>query len=192
MKIALKYLAAAAVALTGLVACVSEDPKIDPVPPVPEEGTGYLSLGGSFVLTVESRNEEIDSTPGAQSRIPTRADNGNIDVDSYTVEILDAAGAAAVEPFRYGDMPADPIELPVGAYTLVVYSAETPDTAWEGEADTPTYGAEQVFSITKGATTDLGTVTCHPLSVKVTVAYRQSLYELLSADTEAEVELGNS
>lgn len=188
MKKLLKYFAAAGVVSMSLVACVDEDPKIDPVPPVEQTGTGFLTLGGSFVLTVESRNEEINNTPGAV----TRAENGNTDVATYTVEILDAKGQAAVEPFLYGDMPTEAIELPVGAYTLNVYSAQTPDTAWEGEAYAPTYGAQQTFTITKGATTDLGTVTCHPLSVKVTVAYRESLYELLSADTEADVELGGA
>ena len=77
----------------------------------------------------------------------------------------------------------------MGNYVLKVFSADTPDAAWEGVADTPTYGIEKAFRISKGQRTELGTLTCRPLSVKVTVAYRQSLYELLSADTEADVVL---
>lgn len=189
MKQLLKYFAAAGIVSMSLVACVSEDPKIDPVPPVEQTGTGFLALDGSLQLIVESRNEEIDSTPGASA---TRAAAGNTEVETYTVEILDSRGEAAAEPFLYGDMPTEPIELPVGAYTLNVYSAPTPDAAWEGDENAPTYGTRQTFTIRKGETTDLGTVTCHPLSVKVTVAYRESLYELLSADTEADVELSGS
>lgn len=187
MKTLLKYFAAILVAAAAL-ACVSENPNVDPtpVPPVDGREVGTLSLGAqSFGLTVESRNEEIDNTPSAATR-----SNGNVDVDTYTVEIIDTkTGAAAVEPFLYGNRPADPIELPVGSYRLKVTSGTTPDTAWEGEENTPTYGIEYDFSIAKGKSTELGMLTCRPLSVKVTVAYRQSLYELLSADTEADVVL---
>lgn len=187
MKTLLKYFAAIVVAAAAL-ACVSENPNVDPtpVPPVDGREVGTLSLDAqSFGLTVESRNEEIDNTPSAATR-----SNGNVDVDTYTVEIIDTkTGAAAVEPFLYGNRPADPIELPVGSYRLKVTSGTTPDTAWEGEENTPTYGVEHDFSIAKGKSTELGMLTCRPLSVKVTVAYRQSLYELLSADTEADVVL---
>lgn len=190
MKTLLKYFAAILVAAAAL-ACVSEKPNVDPTPEPPVDGreVGTLSLDAqSFGLTVESRNEEIDNTPGAATR-----SNGNVDIDTYTVEIIDTkTGAAAVEPFLYGNRPTDPIELPVGSYRLKVTSGTTPDTAWEGEENTPTYGVEHDFSIAKGKSTELGMLTCRPLSVKVTVAYRQSLYELLSADTEADVVLSDT
>lgn len=186
MKILFKYFAAIGLA-AATVACVNEEPKIDPTPEPPVDGrdVGTLVLDGSFGLVVESRNEEIDNTPGAETRA-----NGNTDVDTYTVKIINTdKGSEEVASFLYGNRPTEPIELPVGNYALKVFSGDTPDTAWEGEADTPTYGIEKAFRISKGQRTELGTLTCRPLSVKVTVAYRQSLYELLSADTSADVEL---
>ncbi|WP_299222457.1 DUF4493 domain-containing protein [uncultured Alistipes sp.] len=186
MKTLFKYFAAIGLA-AATVACVNEEPKIDPTPEPPVDGrdVGTLVLDGSFGLVVESRNEEIDNTPGAGTRA-----NGNTDVDTYTVKILNAdKGSEEVASFLYGERPTEPIELPVGNYVLKVFSADTPDAAWEGAADTPTYGIEKAFRISKGQCTELGTLTCRPLSVKVTVAYRQSLYELLSADTEADVVL---
>lgn len=186
MKTLFKYFAAIGLA-AATVACVNEEPKIDPTPEPPVDGrdVGTLVLDGSFGLVVESRNEEIDNTPGAETRA-----NGNTDVDTYTVKIINTdKGSEEVASFLYGNRPTEPIELPVGNYALKVFSGDTPDTAWEGEADTPTYGIEKAFRISKGQRTELGTLTCRPLSVKVTVAYRQSLYELLSADTSADVEL---
>lgn len=185
MKTLFKYFAAIGLA-AATVACVNEEPKIDPTPEPPVDGrdVGTLVLDGSFGLVVESRNEEIDNTPGAGTRA-----NGNTDVDTYTVKILNVdKGSEEVASFLYGKRPTE-LELPVGNYVLKVFSADTPDAAWEGAADTPTYGIEKAFRISKGQCTELGTLTCRPLSVKVTVAYRQSLYELLSADTEADVVL---
>lgn len=84
----------------------------------------------------------------------------NLDLDTYTVEIINAKGEPAVPAFAYGDRSAEPIELPTGTYTLRVYSGETPDAAWEGTEGTPTYGTEQAFVINKGQVTDLGEITC--------------------------------
>lgn len=185
MKTLFKYFAAIGLA-AATVACVNEEPKIDPTPEPPVDGrdVGTLVLDGSFGLVVESRNEEIDNTPGAGTRA-----NGNTDVDTYTVKILNVdKGSEEVASFLYGKRPTE-LELPVGNYVLKVFSADTPDAAWEGAADTPTYGIEKAFRISKGQCTELGTLTCRPLSVKVTVAYRQSLDELLSVDTEADVVL---
>lgn len=186
MKKLYGYLTAAFVAAAMFISCVSEKTSFAPDGGGQEGETGYLSFGGS--LTVEERNEQIGSTPVAGKA--TRA--ANLDLDTYTVEIINAKGEPAVPAFAYGDRSAEPIELPTGTYTLRVYSGETPDAAWEGSEGTPTYGTEQAFVINKGQVTDLGEITCRLLTVKVSVAYKQSLYDLLGPDTEADLVLSDN
>lgn len=185
MKNLYGYLTTAFIASAMFISCVSEKTSFVPDGGSEEGGTGYLSFSG---LTVEERNEQIGSTPVEGKG--TRA--ANLDLDTYTVEIINAKGEAAIPAFAYGERPAGPIELPTGAYTLKVYSGETPDAAWEGSEGSPTYGAEQTFVINKGQMTDLKQITCRLLTVKVTVAYKQSLYDLLSDDTEADLVLADN
>lgn len=182
MKTFCKYLTAACLAAAAM-GCVSEHTGF--LPGVNENGEeiGYLSFSETSGLKVEERNEQIDHKPGAESRA------ANVDVDTYTVEIVNAKGET-VQEFLYGQRPEKPIELATGAYTLKVRSGETADAAWEETDGTPTYGAEHPFVIEKGKTTALGEIQCRLLSVKVTVSYRKSLYDLLSADTEADLTLG--
>lgn len=177
--------------------CVDEDSRFSGGEEKPDkENVGYLSFA-ELNVTVEDRTEEVGQMPEARHAV-TRA--GNTDLDTYTVEILDAAGKAvevtdkngnAVKSFRYADRP-EQIELPVGSYTLQVNSAsETPATAWEGEEGTPTYGANANFAITKGNTTALTDVTCRLLTVKVTVAYKDTLVATMSEKTTAKLVLGD-
>ncbi len=154
---------------------------------------GYLSLAQE-VLTVDERIEQIGGSTGTSSA--TRA--ANLDVDTYTVEIRNAADHSVAKSFAYGERGTTPIELPVGSYYLNVYSGNTPDAAWEGDANSPTYGAKtETFAITKTNTVDNPVVlndviTCRLLTVKAAVSFHKSLYELLSSDTEAELTLSET
>jgi len=176
--------------------CVKEDSRFEGVEEKPDiENAGVLSFS-DLRVTLEERTEDVGSAP--EARAMTRA--GNTDTDTYRVTILDAAGHAvevtdkngiAATSFAYADRP-EQIELPVGSYTLTVNSGDTPATAWEGEENTPTYGAEQTFAITKGNTTTLQAMTCRLLTVKVTVAYKETLVATMSEQTTAELVLGET
>ncbi|MDE5623871.1 MAG: DUF4493 domain-containing protein [Alistipes sp.] len=178
--------------LCGLLSlsCVEETSRFEGGEAKPDKSNiGYLTFD-QLEMTVVDRTEEIDHHP--ESYALTRA--GNTDVESYTVEILDAKGqpvevtdknGTTGSSFLYGNRP-ELIELPAGVYTLSVYSDTTPDAAF----DTPTYGAAQTVTITRGNTTALQDMTCRLLSVKVTVAYKDTLIATMSKDTQAEVVLG--
>jgi len=184
----------AALLLTGAAACVDEGSRFDGEEEKPDqENVGYLSFA-ELEVTVEQRTEDVGAAP--EARAMTRA--GNTDLATYKVEILDASGNAVevtdkngtvAKSFAYADRPQQ-IELPVGSYTLSVNSGSTPDTAWEGDEGTPTYGADVKFAITKGNTTSLTDVTCRMLTVKVTVAYKDTLIATMSEQTTARLVLG--
>ena len=184
---------------TGLVlaaSCVEETSRFEGGEEKPDTAvSGYLSFS-DLEVTVEDRTENVGQNPEAYAA--TRA--GNTDLDTYKVVIMDAddrlvevvdKNGAEGTQFAYGDRP-EQIELPVGTYRLSVFSGETPDTAWEGEEGTPTYGATQRFTIAKGETTQLQAMTCHLLTVKVSVAYKDTLIATMSADTQAELVLGEN
>lgn len=191
-----KYMTPLLLAGVLATACVEETSRFEGGGTGTDNGnTGYLSFA-ELGMTVEERTENVNHHP--ESYAATRA--GNVDVESYTVEILDASGRAVEvtdatgstgTSFIYGNRP-ELIELPVGAYTLSVYSGETKDAAWEGEAGTPTYGAAQSFTITKGGTSSLQDMTCRLLSVKVSVAYKDTLIATMSEKTTAELVLGET
>ncbi|MDE7304715.1 MAG: DUF4493 domain-containing protein [Alistipes sp.] len=150
---------------------------------------GYLSLA-NLEATVEQRMEEVGT-------VKTRG--ANTDVRTYKIRILDAKGdpvevvdrhGATTTDFAYADRP-ETIELPVGVYSLTVRSAETPDVAWEGDPNTPTYGATQDFAILKGLPTELRDIVCRQLSIRATVSYKDKLLATMSDDTSSELVLGN-
>lgn len=185
---------AAGILLLGAASCVDEDSRFSGGGEGPDSGNvGYLSFA-ELTVKIEDRMEEVNQAP--EARAATRA--GNTDLDTYEVEILDASGSAVeiagkngdtVKSFPYGERP-EQIELPVGSYTLSVRSGDTPATAWEGDDDTPTYGADAKFAITKGNTTALTDVTCRLLTVQVSVAYKDTLIATMSEQTTAKLVLG--
>ena len=175
--------------------CVEETSRFEGGEEKPDpNNVGYLSFS-ELNVTVEERMDDVGNTP--EARAATRA--GNTDFATYRVEILDAAGNAvevtdkngtACKSFLYADRPQQ-IELPAGSYTLSISSGPTKDAAFEGDEGTPTYGASPKFTITKGNTTALTDVVCRLLSVKVTVAYKDTLVATMSEKTRAELVLGD-
>lgn len=179
--------------LCGLLlasSCIKETSRFEGGEEKPDgRNIGYLTFD-ELEMTVVDRTEDINHHP--ESYAATRA--GNTDVENYTVEILDANGqpvqvtdknGTTGPRFLYGNRP-ERIELPAGVYTLSAYSDPTPDAIF----DAPTYGATQTVTITRGNTTALQDMTCRLLSVKVTVAYKDTLIATMSKDTRAEVVLG--
>ncbi len=148
--------------------CVSEDTDFS-LPETPDGTTGTLSLSG-MTLNVVADAEIVPSS--------TRA----VEAEEFTVDLLDDA-MQVVRSFRYGDKPADPIELEVGSYTLRAYSGTPEAAAWEA----PVYAGSQEFAIAKLETTELGSVVCRLDNMKVTVSYAADLHELLGEGTQAEV-----
>ena len=148
--------------------CVSEN--TDFSLPVAQEGTtGSLSLS-AMTLDVVADAEIVPSS--------TRA----VTAEDFTVDLLDDA-QQVVRTFRYGDKPADPIEMEVGSYTLRASSGTPEAAAWES----PAYSGSQDFAISKLETTELGAVVCRLSNVKVTVTYAADLLDLLGPGTVAEV-----
>lgn len=88
--------------------CVSENTDFS-LPVAPEGTTGSLSLS-AMTLDVVADAEIVPSS--------TRA----VTTEDFTVDLLDDA-QQVVRTFRYGDKPADPIEMEVGSYTLRASSA---------------------------------------------------------------------
>lgn len=170
-----KPIACALFACTLLIAgCVSEDTDFS-LPVNPDGNTGSLSLSG-MTLDVVADAEIIPTS--------TRA----VAAEEFTVDMLDQT-QQVVRSFRYGDKPADPIELEVGSYALYAYSGTPEAAAWEA----PVYDGSQDFSIAKLETTELGAVVCRLANTKVTVSYAADLLELLGQDTQAEVSVdGNT
>jgi len=187
----LKYFAVLFAVCALAASCSREKTDFDGGGSESQEGTGYLLFAADFQLSVDIRNELVGSDrPTGPAGADTRA--GNTDVSTYKVEILNAQGElVGGSPFLYGDKPADPIELPVGTYTLKASSGVMKDAAWEDEAGQPTYGAAESFTIQKGGTTELKPLVCRLQSVKVSVAYGSVLEGMLKPEqTSAKVVLG--
>lgn len=180
-------LLAGVVALTG---CGRDETGfVNPERPNPsDDEMGYIHLGGGGLsLAVYGLDEEVENPAEG-----TRAD-GNTDVESYTVEIVSAESGRIVHSFAYGERGTAPIRVPFGSYFLRVYSGDTADLAWDGEApDQPTYGAEtDPFTVTEQHTEEapleIGEVVCKPLSVKISLSLEEAMATGMSEGTEVDV-----
>ncbi|MCM1518612.1 MAG: DUF4493 domain-containing protein [Pseudoflavonifractor sp.] len=136
------------------------------------EGEGQLSLAGVELSTAETTvgDKDIKSRSG-------------VDVDAFTVKVLDATDNTLVKEWLYGEMP-EIITLPVGDYLVKVISHNQELQAWE----TPYYeGSSEKFSITNGGITEIGTVVCKLANVKVSIRYSDQLMEHLGTDAQVTV-----
>lgn len=162
----------ALLAACAATACVSEKIDFGQTVPAGSEDTGYVLFpeGG---LTVISDAEIVRSaeTP---------------DVDTFLCSIVSDETDETVQSFAYGDRPTEPIALKTGSYRLLVSSGTVPELEWES----PVYGAEQPFSIVKGATTTLADVKCRLANIKVTVGYDADLKTLLEEGSQTTVTIG--
>lgn len=184
-------LAAAALLAAG---CKDDDPAYlnrEPDPAAGEE-IGFLSAAGmSLRVVADTDTETMPDDTGSETERPSEglSSRAAIDTDTFRVEILDADGAS-VYSGTYGGLQAElPMTLPVGGYTIRARSEDSiPGADWEH----PVYGNEKSFSISKGATTQVGEIRCTLQNIKVTLEVSADLADRFSDDTAATVSLGGN
>ena len=138
---------------------------------------GYLCLN-NMEATILEDTENIEST--------TRAEG--IDINNFDVVITNQAGEQ-VAAFKYGERPAEAIELYGGVYKVSMSSEAMQGAAWE----TPVYAGQKEVIITRKQTTEVKDLVCKLANIKVTVAYSADLADQLDAEhTKMTVELEDS
>ena len=187
----MKKLLLLAAVVIGLSACVSEDTDWGGQTPA-SENVGYLSFGDdSIQVFVEHEEGESDASHKSSTAFAptTRAVDQDV-LNDYTVQIIQ--DGEVKQTFEYGDWnnsqvvtnykenhsidenhTVTGIELPVGTYTVRVFSAET-----QNVNDTPEYEGSTEVTLTKG-TVSHANVTCHLSSVKVTVTFDSILADVI-------------
>lgn len=151
---------AAALAL-GLASCHDDtwEPKVDK--------TGELSLA------------TMDVDVNASERLVSRQTE-SVDVSDFTVAIY--RGEESMGAWKYAQMP-EIVKLPVGEYTVRVYSHEVQKQDW----DKPYYLGSKAFAIESGKITNIGTVECSFSSVRVTIIYDESMQGHIGSDCKVTV-----
>ena len=155
-----------------------------------ESGYGILSFAGADITVSEE--------------VVTRANIADYFIWVYavtengeTVVKLDKAEGSQNNHILYSAIPTDGIKLPAGDYKLVAQSASSVPEA----GDTPVYGAERLFSIRAGQTTDLRTnengestpIVCTLWQqVKVSVKYNEFFLEHLAGDGKATIKINDT
>lgn len=144
--------------------------KEDPFPNGGKEEKGTLSLGKMMVTVANSE----------QPKGATRA----VSVEDFTVDILQ--GGEVINSWRYADMPSV-VELPVGDYTAKAHLG-TPQVA---AFDAPYYEGEQSFSIRKDEITEVATIECKLMNVRVTILFDDALKAQMGTDCKVNVVMGS-
>lgn len=166
-----KFISIIALALSiGLVGCERE--KI-----------GYNDKDGA-TGTLSFMNFDIQTSTNIE--IVSRA--GVTDVNSYVIRIFDANGEQVGSDYIYGQMP-ESIVLNTGTYSMKIQSqADIPSAEFEA----PVYGATvNGIVIEEDKTTDLGTITCKLINIKVSVGYNEAMQAVLGGDANVVVEIGD-
>lgn len=106
----------------------------------------------------------------------------------YIIRLFDDQGNQAGEDYFYGQLP-ESIVLPTGTYSMQIQSqSEIPSAEFEA----PVYGATvSGIVIEEDLTTDLGTITCSLINIKVSVGYNEALWAVLGDDANVLVEIGS-
>lgn len=142
-----------------------------------QNNIGYLCLN-NMEATILEDTENIEST--------TRAEG--IDINNFDVVITNQAGEQ-VAVFKYGERPAEAIELYGGVYKVSMSSEAMQGAAWEK----PVYAGQKEVIITRKQTTEVKDLVCKLANIKVTVAYSADLADQLDAEhTKMTVELEDS
>lgn len=116
----------------------------------------------------------------------TRASNAT--TYNYIIRLYDDQGNQVGDDYFYGQMP-ESIVLNTGTYSMRIQSQiEIPSAEFE----TPVYGATVPgIVIEEDQTTDLGTITCTLINIKVSVGYNEAMWAVLGDDANVVVEIGN-
>lgn len=161
MKIKILTLFAIVAATIGLASCHDDNWN-----PNTGDKNGTLSLSS---MDVEVSNAE---------NVISRA---SVDVSRFIVKIYDADGAL-VNQWTYGDMP-EIVSLPVGEYSVKVYSHEIEKAEWEH----PYFEGSKSFSIADSRITEIGTVKCVFASLKVSIRFSDALKAVMQDDVKVTV-----
>ena len=107
---------------------------------------------------------------------------------NYVIRLFDANGDQVGEDYIYGQMP-ESIVLNTGTYSMKIQSqADIPSAEFEA----PVYGAiVNGIVIEEDKTTDLGTITCKLINIKVSVGYNEAMQAVLGDDANVVVEIGD-
>lgn len=179
MKSVVRILGIAAICALTLGACKKDKIDYADGDKSSTENVGYLSFA-EFEATVMEDTENITTSP------KTRAEG--VDINTFDVEVKSAAGEV-VAAFKYGACPTEPIALDAGVYSVAMTSGTMQGAAWE----TPVYGAEKEFVVTRKQTTTVSDIVCKLSNIKVTVGYSADLAEQLDTEyTKMTVELEES
>ncbi|MBP3432489.1 MAG: DUF4493 domain-containing protein [Alistipes sp.] len=184
MKTFTKFLSLTAILAMVLCSCNKDNPTYVGNDPEGKENMGYLALGG-LNASVMVDTENSDSSENVADALATRA----VDINTFTVVITDATGAKVAE-YLYSELPAEPIALYAGTYTVSLSSGSmTAGAAFEE----PIYAAEKEVVITRKQTTTVSDIVCKLANIKVTVAYSADVLEQLDTDySTMNVALGES
>ena len=184
MKTFTKFLSLTAILAMVLCSCNKDNPNYTTNDPDGKENMGYLALGG-LNASVMVETENSDSSENVADALATRA----VDINTFNVVVSDATGAKVAE-YLYSELPAEPIALYAGTYTVSLSSGSmTAGAAFEE----PIYAAEKEVVITRKQTTTVSDIVCKLANIKVTVAYSADILEQLDTDySTMNVALGDS
>ena len=184
MKTFTKFLSLTAILAMVLCSCNKDNPTYVGNDPEGKENMGYLALGG-LNASVMVDTENSDSSENVADALATRA----VNINAFTVVITDATGAKVAE-YLYSELPAEPIALYAGTYTVSLSSGSmTAGAAFEE----PIYAAEKEVVITRKQTTTVSDIVCKLANIKVAVAYSADVLEQLDTDySTMNVALGES
>ena len=141
----------------------------DEVKPGPEAGaTGEVNLMSMAVEISNAENVIVSS-------------RASIDLSGFIVEIFNAEGAR-VQKYAYGDMPGV-VTLTAGDYTVKVRSHEVQKAEW----DKPYFTGEKAFTVTAGALTDVGIVSCKLSNIRVSIRFTDELRKYMGDDCQVTV-----
>lgn len=143
---------------------------------------GYLSISN---LVVDCRVDDKDPNMGVESS--TYATRNSVDVNNFDCSIINDEGEV-VSSFKFGERPAEALELKTGDYIFNVKSGEIPGAAW----NSPVYGATKVFKIVRDETTTISEVVCSLMQIKVSITYAPDLLERLGEGTTTTAIIGEN
>lgn len=169
-----KFLSLTAILAMVLCSCNKDNPNYIQGGQNDKDNIGYLALGGlNASVMVETENSD-SSENVADAMAATRA----VDINTFNVVITDATGATVAE-YLYSELPAEPIALYAGTYTVSLSSGDMTAAAAFEE---PIYAAEKEVVITRKQTTTVSDIVCKLANIKVTVNYAADIIEQLDAD----------
>lgn len=143
---------------------------------------GYLSISN---LVVDCRVDDKDPNMGVEPS--TYATRNSVDVNNFDCSIINDEGEV-VSSFKFGERPAEALELKTGDYIFNVKSGEIPGAAW----NSPVYGATKVFKIVRDETTTISEVVCSLMQIKVSITYAPDLLERLGEGTTTTAIIGEN